>query len=388
MNVSSDISNERIYTVVFIEQKKLHTDLKIFLGIVITLITIGLLFVYSASSVYALEKYGSAHYFVKKQIIGLLLGIIGLIFFRYVPLFLIKKCSPLIFFGSLGITALTMVPALTQHINGSSRWLHLYGFGFQPSELLKITFIIYIAYFFSKRESYTSSLKRAYIQLLCILGCIALILLKQPDFGMTVTLLATAFIIFFIMHIQIKHLIATLSILFPLGALLIYIKPYRWNRILVFLNPWTDPQGAGFQIIQSLIAIGSGHWLGIGISHSKQKFFYLPMQHTDFIFSIIAEETGFIGSCLLIILYILFLYFGMRIAWKLKESFSRILTLGFIIEITLQTLINLAVTTGLVPTKGIGLPFVSYGNSALLCSLCMIGLIINCVHNNHSYQRL
>jgi len=168
----------------------------------------------------------------------------------------------------------------------------------------------------------------------------------------------------------------------PAVVSLVYLKPYRLKRILTFLNPWEDPKGAGFQIIQSLIAIGSGSLWGVGISHSKQKFFYLPMQHTDFIFSIVAEEAGFLGSLCIIALFVSFAYFGMRLSWQLRDPFYQFTVLGFVILITLQAIINLAVTTGLVPTKGIGLPFVSYGNTSLVCSLCMVGLIINIVHSS------
>ena len=151
---------------------------------------------------------------------------------------------------------------------------------------------------------------------------------------------------------------------------------------MTFINPWNDPQGAGFQIIQSLIAIGSGKWMGIGVAQSKQKFFYLPMQHTDFIFSIIAEETGFLGSFIIITLFTLFLLTGLRIAWQLQDSFSFFSVLGFVIMLSLQALINIFVVVGLLPTKGIGLPFISYGLSGLVCNMVMIGLIINMAQEN------
>ena len=160
---------------------------------------------------------------------------------------------------------------------------------------------------------------------------------------------------------------------------LIILRPYRLKRILAFLNPWQDPQGAGFQIIQSLIAIGSGGLCGVGIGHSKQKFFYLPMQHTDFIFAIIAEETGFIGCSIIIILYLLLLYIGFKIAWQLANRFCSFTVLGFSLLIHLQTMINLFVVLGLVPTKGIGLPFISAGNSALIVHLSMLGIILGMI---------
>jgi cell division protein FtsW len=231
----------------------------------------------------------------------------------------------------------------------------------------------------TKKEKKINSFVHGYLPFLTIVGLACLILLKQPDFGLAVTLGSTVFIMLFIAQFRAMHLLATCACALPILVGLVYFFPYRLKRILTFLNPWEDPQGSGFQIIQSLIAIGSGSFWGSGIAQSKQKYFYLPMQHTDFIFSIIAEETGFIGSALLIMLYILFLYFGLRIAWYLRDHFAMFTTLGFVIFTSLQALINFCVTLGLVPTKGIGLPFISYGNSSLICSLAMVGLVINCV---------
>ena len=364
------------------EQKDLVSNLKIFLGIIFSLILIGIIFIYSASSVFALEKFGSASYFAKKQIMGVVIGFIALIIAAIVPLNFIKKFAPLFFLAALFLTALTLLPFLGQQIHGSRRWLSLPGLTFQPSEILKYALILYTAYLLDKKFYQRASFLHSYLPLLLILVATALVLLKQPDFGLTVALFVTVFILLFIAQFKTKYLLLTAACALPAGIFLIFFKQYRLKRILTFLDPWKDPQGAGFQIIQSLIAIGSGGFWGIGISNSKQKFFYLPMQHTDFIFSIIAEETGFFGSSILIGIYILFLFFGLRIAWKLKDSFCTFATLGFVILTTFQALINFSVAIGLFPTKGIGLPFVSYGNSSLICSLAMVGLIINFVRNN------
>ncbi len=360
---------------------KKNSTLLIFLSTVAILIIIGLIFIYSASSVFALEKFGSPHYFVQKQIMGLFLGFIGLCFCYKFPLKLLKKYTPLLFWVALGLTAFTLVPGFASRIHGSYRWLSVAGFSFQPSELLKIVTILYSALFLAKKEHYLSSFWYGYFPFLCIISFVAFVLIKQPDFGQAITLSVTVFILLFIAQCRLKHLLLTIVPVIPLIALLIYIKPYRFKRILTFMNPWEDRQGAGFQIIQSLIAIGSGNFWGVGIGQSKQKFFYLPMQHTDFIFSIIAEETGFFGSSLLIMLYIIFLYTGYRLAWHLKDTFCFFTVTGCVTLMSLQTIINFFVTTGLVPTKGIGLPLVSYGNSALIGSLCMIGIIMNCVKN-------
>lgn len=366
-------------------KKQLKTDLSCFLVIVAILLIVGLLFIYSSSSVFALEKLGSAHYFLKKQLIGLILGLVAIIGIRIIPFELIKRTAPLFFLASLGLTAIATFTSLGQNIHGSSRWLSLPFLSFQPSELLKISLILYIAYFLTKKEKQGSSFLHGFLPLIIVLGITSVILLKQPDFGLTVTLVATAFIIMFIANRYIKYIGISLLACIPLIITLVIAKSYRIKRILTFLNPWADAQGAGFQIIQSLIAIGSGGFFGVGIGESKQKFFYLPMQHTDFIFSIIAEETGFLGASFVVILFLLFLYFGLRIAWQLTDNFSLFATIGFVTVISLQALINILVTTGLAPTKGIGLPFISYGNTALTCQLIMVGLIIAMVRENKAH---
>jgi cell division protein FtsW len=358
----------------------LYSDLHVFLTIVATLILIGCLFIYSSSSVYALETFGSSLFFVKRQCIGLCVGLFALCIGRMIPIATIKKMSPLLFLGSLFLVFLTLLPSFSRTIHGSSRWLTIAGFSFQPSELLKITLLFYVARFLEKKTNQgTLSLKKL-IPFAFVIGVMCIILLKQPDFGMTVTLLLTTIILFFVAHANLKHILITVIGLAVSALFLIILKPYRLQRIITFLDPWQDPKGAGFQIIQSLIAIGSGKWIGTGIAHSRQKFFYLPMQHTDFIFSIIAEETGFIGSLFLMTLFILLLYFGIRIAHQLHNTFNTLVVLGFMIVIHLQTIMNLAVTTGLAPTKGVGLPFISYGNTSFVCYLFMIGVIINMVH--------
>ncbi len=351
----------------------------LFTGSIITLIICGIVFIYSASSVYALERLGCAHYYAKKHIIGLILGISSFIFTFFLPIDFIKKVTPYCFLLSLCLTALTMLSFFSHTVHGSSRWLKIGSFTFQPSELLKFAFILYLAYFFAKKAENKATLAAVYIPFLCILGITSFVLLIQPDFGMTITLCATGILLAFIAGVRAKHLATTLALLMPIILFLIYLKPYRIKRILTFLNPWADPQGAGFQIIQSFIAIGAGELWGIGIGQSKQKFFYLPMQHTDFIFAIIAEETGFIGSVLVITLFMIFLYAGLQLALSKRDPFARYTICGFVILLSLQALINIAVATGLVPTKGIGLPFISYGNSSLVSTLAMLGVVLRMI---------
>jgi len=371
---------------VFTKKNRLKSDVHSFLGVAIALVVIGFLFIYSASSVYALERFNLPHYFIKRQLMGVLVGFIGFLFARSISLDFLEGTSPFFFVGSLILTAMTLIPRFGIRIHGSSRWVSLGIVDLQPSELLKIAFILYVARFLAKREQQKFTFKKSYLPFLVVCAIVAGILLKQPDFGLAVTLTCTAFLLLFIAGVPFKHLFFTALGLLPIGAFLIFNYSYRLRRILTFLNPWNDPQGAGFQIIQSLIAIGSGNWWGSGISHSKQKFFYLPMQHTDFIFSIIAEETGFIGSSIIIILYVLFLYYGLRIAGQLTKKFHIYAALGFVLLTSLQAIINIFVATGLLPTKGIGLPLISYGNSSLVCTFIMIGLIVNMAAHEYGYK--
>lgn len=360
-------------------KKTIKILLKCVIACVSLLCIIGLIFVYSSSSIYALEKCGSASYFLLKHCMGLGLGFVALLLIQYIPPDLIQSLTPLAFLSALALTLLTLLPSLSCKIHGSQRWITLAGFSFQPSELLKITMVLYIAHLLSRAftKNHTLSSHARYTRFIIILLLVSGILLKQPDFGLTVTLVLSSCVMLFISQLYDKQLVLTSAALLPVACALVFLKPYRLQRILIFLNPWNDPQGAGFQIIQSLIAIGSGSLFGVGISNSKQKFFYLPMQHTDFIFSIIAEETGFMGAFFVITLYNILLYVGLKLAWKLNDAFCCYATIGFILLIHIQAMINICVATGLAPTKGIGLPFISYGNTSLVCSICMIGLILN-----------
>jgi len=355
-----------------------------FLLVTLILTMIGLIFIYSSSSVFALEHYGQASYFVHKQLWGLLLGIIGFLIAFLMPTKLICALSPLIYLTTLGLTTLTLFSQFSLRVNGSSRWLKLGGIGLQPSEFLKLAFIIYIAYLLVQKKYQRRSFWGSFVPLVLIFCSTALVLLKQPDFGLTVVLSLTLFALLLIARLNGGYLLACMGAFVPAAGMLIWFKPYRLKRILTFLNPWSDPQGAGFQIIQSLIAVGSGGIWGVGISHSKQKFFYLPMQHTDFIFAIIAEEVGFVGCTTIVLLYALWLYFGIRLAWDMQNDFETFVTLGFVILVSMQAVINLCVVTGLFPTKGVGLPFVSYGCSGLVANLTMIGMIFRFTYNREA----
>ncbi len=360
------------------EDHELMVILYKFLGIVSLLIGIGMLFIYSASSVYAYERFGSAHYYFHRQLISLFVGLCAAASCAFFPLFHYKKLIPFIFIGSLLLTALTLVPGIGVSCHGSRRWL--LGTSLQPSELLKCSLFLYVSYFVDKKKFELHSFSLTFVPLLSIIALSALVLLCQPDFGSVVTIVITMFFFFFVIGIKMRYLWITIGWSVPLAIILIVKKTYRLQRILIYLNPWVDPQGKGFQIIQSLVAIGSGRVWGRGIAYSKQKFFYLPMQHTDFIFSIIAEEMGLIGAVSLVLLYVLFIWYGFQLAQRMQLILTQGVIFNSVFFIALQAFMNMMVATAMLPTKGLALPFISYGGSVLVSSLCMIGLIVNAVY--------
>lgn len=360
-------------------EQKLKYDLSVFLLISFTFVLLGVIFVYSSSSYYALETLNQPLYFVKKQLFGILFGMFAFLIARIISLNVLKATSFFTLVGATVLTALPLINALTRKVHGSHRWLNIHGFIFQPSEVLKVALIIYLASLLSRKKILDHTTHKTALPLMIIMSIIGIILLKQPDFGCLATLFATTLIMLFTANLPLRYFIGTICATLPVAFLMIYLQPYRWQRIITYLDPWQDPQGTGFQIIQSLIAIGSGGLWGTGIAQSQQKFFYLPMQHTDFIFAIMAEEIGFIGSMFFITLCVLFLIFGFKISRNLSTPFATYLVQGVTVIISLQFIINIFVSTGLAPTKGIGLPFISYGNTALACNLFMIGLVYNAV---------
>lgn len=362
----------------------LKKNLRYILAISLLLTLLGLLFVYGSSAVHALELYNDSYFFLKKQLLGIFLGISCIIALQCISVRLIEKYTPLFFLGTLFLTGLTLVPGIGKRVHGSSRWLKI-GITMQPSELLKIGLILMVAYLLANTINYRHRFLQGYGIVVLLLAVPSLILLKQPDFGMTICLAMTTFAMLFAADARLIHLGTTIFLAIPVVILLIVKKSYRLSRILTFLDPWRDPQGAGFQIIQSLIAIGSGNTLGVGIGNSHQKFFYLPMQHTDFIFSIIAEEIGFLSVGILL-LYILFFYYCLHIIKSIRYPFIQLSILGFATTITFQAFINIAVATALIPTKGIGLPYISYGLSDLVSNLIMVGLIIAFVRHSITDQ--
>lgn len=367
------------------QRRTLNSLAKWFFLCALTLSLLGLLFIYSSSSVYAMERHGVAHYFVIKQCWHLLLSLLAAVVATYVPLtWLMRGALPLFLITAMG-TFLTGSWGVSIH--GATRWVFIAGHSIQPSELLSVATLIFTAAYLAKQHhlGYHLFTWRT-LPFAAMLGLACTLLLKQPDFGCMVTLMGTVAVLFFVAGVPWREFAILVAGALPVLGVLLWTQPYRLARVMTYLNPWADPQGRGFQIIQSLLAIGAGRIWGLGIGQSRQKFFYLPMQHTDFIFSIIAEETGFFGSLIIILLCLAFVTLGFKLALRVSNSFGSYLILASTTFLALKALINIMVCTGLVPTKGLGLPFVSYGGSALIAAWIGVGLVLNVVRGELSLR--
>lgn len=339
------------------------------------LICIGVVMVYSTSAMLAYERFKDSSYFLKRHFFYLIIGLVmalGAMSFDYRRL---QRVSKYLIFFSLILLVLILLKG--REIGGAKRWFRFGPLSFQPSEFAKVSLIIYLSDILSRKQTVIKDFFEGFIPPALVSGIIILLVLLQPDLGTAIALSVITAIIFFVAGIKLRHILLSLLGLLPVLYVAIFSVPYRRRRILAFLNPWEDPRGIGFQVIQSFLALGSGGLFGVGLGQSSQKLFYLPASHTDFIFSIIGEELGLIGTLSVLILFILFLWQGMKVAFNCRDSFGRFLSLGIVSIITLEALINIGADTGSIPTKGLPLPFISYGGTSLMFHIVSVGLLLN-----------
>jgi len=333
--------------------------------------------IYSTSSIYAWQKLGDPAYFLKRHILYILLGVIATLFAMSIDYRMLQKHSKVIALVSLMLLALVLVPGIGREISGARRWFRFLGFSFQPSEFAQLAMIIYVASFLSRGEKNIKDFYSGFLPAMIVLGIFTVLILLQPDLGMSVALVVVALLMLFVGGVRLMHLGAIVLLSLPALYLLIWRVSYRRLRILSFLNPWQDPKGSGFQLIQSQLALGSGGMLGVGLGQGMQKLFYLPAAHTDFIFSIIGEELGLIGTLSVVILFILFIWLASRIAMNATDNFGHYLAIGITAMIAFEAIVNIGVSTGTLPTKGLPLPFVSYGGTSLVFDMISLGLLLN-----------
>jgi len=358
-------------------QKAREVD-RVFLGIIIALLIIGVL-VFVSASFGILAKSSTKFYGVlfNQLILGLGLGLITLSLASKIPYPFWKKYSLYIFIGSIVLTALVFVPGLGFSHGGARRWISIGPLAFQPVELLKFAFVIYFATWLSWMKNQVRDIKFGIIPLVCMLGIIALVLFKQPDTKSFILILTAGIGMYFITGVKWKYIFGIIGVGLVALVGLVSMKPYLLDRVHTFLDPSRDPSGSSYQLQQSLIAIGSGGVFGRGYGQSVQKFSYLPEPQGDSIFAVIGEEFGFLGSVLVIILYVALALRGLRIANRMPDQFGRLLVSGIIILLTAQSFLNIASIIGVFPLTGVPLVFISHGGTSLMITLTGIGIVLN-----------
>lgn len=336
----------------------------------------GIVMVYSASALMAAQDNGSQFYYVRKQAMWTFIGFVamlGAMHFDYQRL-----RNRWIIYGLLSVTTLMLIAVFAfPRINGAHRWIKFAGFSLQPSEVSKLALTIFLAYFFEKRAGEEGAFLRTFVPSMAVTGVLAVLVVAEPDLGTAMMLMVICVVISYTAGTRLLHLgMAAAPALVGLVGLLIFV-PWRLQRMITFLNPWADPQDKGFQVVQSLIAIGSGGINGLGFAQGKQKMFFLPFAHSDFIFAVVGEELGLFGALMVVIVFGIFLWRGLRASLLAPDRFGMLLGLGIVAAIVTQALFNISVVLSLVPTKGIPLPFISYGGSSLVPTLVGVGILLN-----------
>ena len=357
------------------KDRKSKPDVVLFLTI-LTIAGIGIAMCYSASAVNALALYGDSYFFLKRQSIWFLAGLVLLLVFQEIDYRIYQKYSGLMIIISLVLLVLVFIPGIGHTVKGSARWLNLGVVGFQPSEFAKIAVILYLAKAFSNELPGSSFIVHFVVSFL-IIGVMFLLIKLQPDLGTAISILLVSALMFIISGFSFLYTIILAIASVPTFYLLIYQVDYRRDRILAYLNPWADRFGKGYHIIQSYIAFKRGSITGVGLGFGTQKLQRLPEPHTDFIFAVIAEEVGLIGTVGLAIFFLVFFVCAVRIALAISDKFGKLLAMGLGMLITLQALINIGVVTGILPITGIPLPLVSYGGSSFLSTMVAGGILLN-----------
>lgn len=355
--------------------KKLYPDKWLFAA-TIGLALFGVVMVYSASAVIAERETGNQFHYVIKQGIWTTIGFVVMLAVMQVDYKHWKNKR--IVYGLLLLTGLLLVSVFAfPSINGAHRWIKTKFFSIQPSEMSKLALIIFLAYFLERRAGEEGNFWMTFVPCALVTAVLAFLVVIEPDLG-TAMMLGVIFIVMvYTAGARLKHLaMAAMPALVALAGLLIFV-PFRARRLITFLDPWADPQGSGFQVVQSLIAVGSGGPNGLGFAQGKQKFFFLPFAHSDFIFAVVGEELGLVGAMAIVLVFAFFLWRGLRASLLAPDRFGMLLSLGIVIAIVAQALFNISVVLSLVPTKGIPLPFISYGGSSLVPTLAAVGILLN-----------
>ncbi len=345
----------------------------------VALLLIGIVMVYSSSAIIAAEKYGDPYYFLKRQALWTVMGLAAMWTMMRVDYRILSKYGYIIYVSTVIVLTLTLVPGIGHTVNGAQRWVSLGIVSVQPSEFAKLGLLIFFSAILAKKhsEGRTEDFFFGYIPLLLALGVVVMLIQLQPDLGTALIIALVSFFLFAVGGVRKTHLMGTAVFVAPLLVVAVQNHEYRIRRIMSFMDPWGDVSNTGYQIIQSFVALSRGGFFGSGIGAGQQKLYYLPEPHTDFIFSIIGEELGLIGGVIVIFLFAALTWRGFRVGVNAPDRFGSLLALGITFAISLQALLNISVALGLAPTKGLPLPFISLGGSALTMWLISVGVLLN-----------
>lgn len=354
--------------------------------VVVALVTFGLLMVYSSSFILSQERTGDGLAYIKKQLIFTIAGFIAMAAATRIPYRKWMDWSmPLLITAMVLLTAV-LIPGIGARVGGAQRWIRLGFMNFQPAEFVKFALVVFVARQLSRKQDKLHKFSAGVLANFLLPLPAMVLLLKQPDFGSVVMISITIFAMMYLAGVSLRYLLGSLSVAVAGGGLLIWFEPYRLARLMSFLDPWADPGGRGFQIIQSFVGLSHGGIFGVGLGNGKEKLFYLPEAHNDFIFAVIGEELGYIGVSAVIGVFLLFIYRGLKGAMQALERtgdrFAFNLGVGITLILGLQAFVNMAVVLGLLPTKGLTLPFISYGGSAILIDLFAVGILLNLTRRN------
>lgn len=341
------------------------------------LVLIGIMMIFSSSAILAKEKYGDTYYFLKKELVFFIIGFVGLFITKNISYKLYARWVYPILLATFAVMALTFLPFFSHSAGGASRWIRVAGFNMQPSELAKLSVVIFVAYLIAKKGSTVREFSKGFVPIVSVSGVFILMVLAQRDLGSAFVMGFVIFLMLFVSETRLRYLVGAVVAALPVLYFLIFSVSFRRQRILAFLDPWKYKSDYGFQIIQSFVAFKSGGLGGVGLGESRQKLFYLPEAHTDFIFSVLGEEFGMIGVMIVAALFLFFVYRGIKIAQKTQDLFGMFLAFGLTGLIGSQAFINFGVVMGILPTKGLALPFISYGGSSLIVSLLAVGVLLN-----------
>lgn len=357
--------------------RKYHRPDLVLLGAILALLGIGFIMVYSSSAVRGFIQYDDPFHYLKMEIMWVTMGLVAMFFAMRIDLRWVRQFAKPALLVAIALLIAVKIPGVGRTVNGADRWIGLGPMSIQPSEVIKLSMVLMMSHVLAINSHNIESFRKGVLPILALMGLIAGLIMLQPDLGTTLVVAGMTFFMLIAAGARVSHILALGGTGLGLVVAAIAAAPYRMRRIFAYLDPWADPLGNGYQTIQALLALGPGGLFGLGLGQSRQKFLYLPENHTDFIFAMIGEELGFIGATLVILLFFLFAWRGFRVAMRAPDSFTGFLAVGLTAMVSIQAMINMGVVSGVLPVTGITLPFISYGGTSLVFTMLGVGVLLN-----------